>query len=272
MLVAIFNAADDFLHVGCSKMGGKSRVARDTLEEFLFRIASAVTEAYQVGRRQCSRPFRREGALAVETVVDINGASLTMGRNSDATAHVAHDEIEVLVAPSRFTRKAPRDGSLVERMPDGHSRHEGRPADACHVFHLVDHARIGNEGPTAWNAHGELIGNNATEVASMLALGVIHVVAHQFVDLINATLDGFGQSATPDDGIKLEADIELFEFADDEVAAKLALVDNTVETLQFVHRMADVAQQQRRLVFVERNFCGRGTGIDNEDSHGVGIV
>ena len=106
----------------------------------------------------------------------------------------------------------------------------------------------------------------------MLALGVIHIVAHQFVDLINATNDGFGQSATPDDGIKLEADIELFEFADDEVAAKLALVDNAVETLQFVHRMADVAQQQRRLVFVERNFCGRGTGIDNEDSHGVGIV
>ena len=157
-------------------------------------------------------------------------------------------------------------------MPDGHPRHEGRPADACHVFHLIDHARIGNEGPTAWNAHGELIGNNATEVASMLALGVIHIVAHQFVDLINATNDGFGQSATPDDGIKLEADIELFEFADDEVAAKLALVDNAVETLQFVHRMADVAQQQRRLVFVERNFCGRGTGIDNEDSHGVGIV
>ena len=171
-----------------------------------FGVLAAEAEAHEVGGGERAGTLGREGSFAVEGVVGIDGAAFAVGGDRDAAAEVAHDEVEVFVPTPYAAGIAAGDGALVEGMPDADAVHEGRAAHAGFVFQFVHHAGVGDIGG-ATCFFGNHIGDDAAEVASVLARGGVSFVAHLFVHEIHAARYGLEQSAAPYDGIKLQGDI-----------------------------------------------------------------
>ena len=74
------------------------------------------------------------------------------------------------------------------------------------LVHLVHHDGVGREAVATRYARGYFIGDDAAQVAGMLARGVAHVVAEVAVHLVDAALDGLAQSAAANDGVEAQGD------------------------------------------------------------------
>ncbi len=143
--------------------------------------------------------------------------------------------------PPVFSGIASGYGSLVKSMPYGSMGHYGRTADTRYIFQLVHHTRIGYIGLTIGQIECQLVGDDAPQVTDMLPHGVIHVPTHLFIDFINAAAQRLGQTATSNDGIKLERYVELLQFVHNNISPKFALVADTLKSGQLLHTVTDIA-------------------------------
>ena len=95
--VALVDTVDDFEYGGCAEMGVKTAFSVNYFHELVFGILSGETQVDERTRGQRAGAFRREGTAAVEGVCGVDDATVAVGRNGAASAHVAHDEIERFV-------------------------------------------------------------------------------------------------------------------------------------------------------------------------------
>ena len=100
-------------------------------------------------------------------------------------------QVEIFVAGAVFGGVAPCYGALVERMPCGDARHDGRTGYARHVFEFVHHAGVGGECAAAGDTLGEVVGYAASEVAGVVAHRVFDFTEHLPVDFVDSAFDGF---------------------------------------------------------------------------------
>ena len=153
-----------------------------------------------------------------------------VGCHRDASSQVAYDEVDVFVASACLLGKTAGNGALVECVPNADARHEGRATDASLGQKFVDHAGVGNVSLAGHGLHGrQFVGNDAAQVAGVLAHGVVGVVAHAAVHAVDAAGNGLGQSAAPYDGVELEGDALGLKPVDDGLPAQVVLVHNLLE-------------------------------------------
>ena len=159
--------------------------------------------------------------------------------------------------------KAACDGALVQSVPNADALELGQSADAGIVVQFVDHGGVGDETAATRYGGGNLAGDDAAQVGSMVVQRLADVVLHHVVDFIHATLHGLGERAAGNDGIKLDGDVHCLEFFEDVLLAEVKLVGNVGELLEFLGRVVDVFYHHSLLV-VEDGGLGAGRSwIDN---------
>ena len=92
------------------------------------------------------------------------------------------------------------------------------------------------------------------------AMGILY---HQIVNLVNTTFQGFHQSASTDNGIKLYRNIRLAQLVENQLLTKVLLLNHIVEVCQLIGTMNDGAYQYGRFVLKDSNLCGSRTRIYN---------
>jgi len=203
-----------------------------------------------------SLDVRGEGPVAVEGVVDIDDAALSVRRDRDAAAHVGHDQVRFFVGPAHAAAVQARDGLLVQGMEDRLARAHRHTRDAGCVVHLIDHRGIGYVGFHARHV-GDLRREQSPEVAGVLHRGVAQVVAHPGVDLVDSGGDGAYQSSAADHGRQIFQVERLFaQGREDQSPAPVELVDDIGESGDFFGRVAQGQIQQRPLLVVEGDLRG----------------
>lgn len=265
MCVALVNLLQNLQHVSRTHVRHESRLTGHAAFELLLGVASAEAKVDEVRRRQCTGTFGREGAFAVECIVSIDGTSLFVSRHRNAATQVANDEVQVLVARADALGITSGNGTLVQCMPNAHTRHERRAADTGFGHKFVNHARIGNVSLAAIGLHiGQFVGNDAAQVAGVLTHGIVRVVTHFAVHAIHTAGNRFRQSATADNGIEHKGNVVILEPVDNQLFAKVLLVGNGFEGLEFFGRMSDVAHFERLVVNVDSHLCRSGARVNYE--------
>ena len=95
------------------------------------------------------------------------------------------DDVHVLILAAEVFGQLTGDDLLVQGMEDGNAREERVTRVACHFVHLVDHDGVGDVGLHA-DFLGDVVGNQATEVGSVLAaIAIGKVLDHKVVHLID---------------------------------------------------------------------------------------
>ena len=119
------------------------------------------------------------------------------------------------------------------------------------------------------NRRGYLVGNETTEVASVIVEGdtTMSVLNHQIVDLVDTTFERLHQSTTSDDGIKLHWDISLTQLIEYQLTAEVLLLYHIVEMREFLSSVDDIADEHRCLVFEDSHLRRRGAWIDDKNLH-----
>ena len=212
-------------------------------------------------------PFGREGAFAVERVVGVDGAAVLVGRDGNAAAEMADDEVEVFISLPYLLREAVGDGPLVQGVPDADARHDGRTADTGQRRQLVHHARVGDEAAAVGYLACYLIGDETPQVAGVLVDGVLHVVEHAAVDFIHAAGHGLGEPAAADDGVEIEVDVHAFKLVEHQLLAETVLAGDGFKLCQLFCGVGDGAQHHRTGVFVHRHLGRCRAWIDDKDFH-----
>ena len=203
-LVAGFDAREDFAHIRCAEPGHQSGLTGNARKKFAFAPLAAETQPHQVGGREGTGTFGREGAVAVQPVVDIDALAVTMRPDGDAATHVGDDEVEVFVAhPLNFGMTA-GGGALIEGVPDADARHFGTAAEVSLGQHLVDDLGIGHQGRASRQLRSERRRDVATEVTRVLTNGRARVAQHGFVHCIDPGGNGMREATARDDGIEIE--------------------------------------------------------------------
>ena len=146
-------------------------------------------------------------------------------------------------------------------MPNADSPHQRRTADTCVIVQLVDHSRVCDEAPAAGNVLCYLVGNDATEVAGVLVYGLSGIVEHLVVNLIDASRQWFGESATANYGLKIKVDVHPFQFGNNEFFTECELVGNVLELAQFLCRVGNRPQQHRTFILINGHLGRCGAGI-----------
>ncbi len=256
-------------YVGAAQVGGQPGVAADAALQLLARVAARETEVDERTRRQRARALGREGPLAVEGVVDVDAAAVAVCSYGDSAAQVGDYQVQGLVGGAMLAGIAACYGALVQGMPGGDARQQRRTGNACGGVQLVHHAGIGRQGTASRQTRGKVGGDAASQVARMVAHGVLYFAEHDVVDGIDAALHGLQQTAAGHNGVKSEGNAVAGELVEDEVAAEFKLVRHQFKRLEVGYRVADVAREHGCHV-VEDSYFGRGgTRIDGEESHGV---
>ena len=113
------------------------------------------------------------------------------------------------------------------------------------------------------------MGNQTAKVTGMVVEGdtAMGVLNHQVVDLIDTTFEGLYQSTPSDDSIKGHRDISLMQFVEHQLPAEVLLLNDIVETSQFLWGMHDITHQHRRFVLEDSHLRGGRARIDDQDSH-----
>ena len=252
-LLACLGAARDLLHILHAQQRLASAVAREHLHYLSLGVLAREAEAHELVGRQRSGTFRRDRTLAVERVVHVNHLALMVSRDTDAAAEVSHYEVHLLILATYAARIAARSSLGVERVEYRLALHERqtRVAGACHE--LVYHHRVGHVSRTV--AHLRyIVGDERTEIAHVLVLGVDEVLLHLLVDGVDTTVQRLQQTAATYHGVELQRYSSLLEQLQHEVLAILILLVNGSEMVQLLLRMQSVRCPYSTFVFIHSHL------------------
>ena len=112
----------------------------------------------------------------------------------------------------------------------------------------------------------QFVGNDAAQVARVLTHGVVRVVAHLAVHLVDAARHRFCQAAASDDCVEAEGDGLLLQPVQHDVRAEVLLVHDLFERPQFLRLVSDGADVQRPFVLEHGHLCGGRARVDYQDA------
>ena len=142
----------------------------------------------------------REGALAVQCVLGVHHAALHVGADGNAAAHVADDEVQLLILLALLLGEALGHGLLVQGVENADTLEQGMTGIARHIGHLIDDHGVHDVGGDA-QLVADLAGDQAAQVGGVLTLNADGAVRdHVVVDGVGAAADGTQQTAAAADG------------------------------------------------------------------------
>ena len=250
VLVTIVDALLNFHEVGSAQVSVQSTLAGDHLENFFLSILATEAESYEVGSGNCTGALGSEWAFTIECVRSINSNALLVGGYRDTSTQVADDEVHLLIFLANLTGKAACNSLLVKWMPNAHALDLGDTADASIVIQLVNNNGVGDETAATGNLLSNLVGNEAAQVAGVLASSIASVLKHFLVNLIYATRNGFAKTSTANDGLKVEVYIGDLDLVHYKVVTEIKLVKNRLIWSQLLGFVTNRAKQQWGLTLV----------------------
>ena len=148
-------------------------------------------------------------------------------------------------------------------MPDAQTLHQRRAADAGRVAQLVDDNGVGDKALAAGDVLGNLIGDEATQIAGVAVLAGAHVVHHLIVDAIHATGDGLEQATAAHHCSKVKRATGLLDGLKHELLAPLILVGDGLELGNLLNGMRQALVEELLLVLKNGNLGRCRTRIYN---------
>ena len=252
-------------------MRDESAAADDLLHDLIEVVLAAVGHPHERAGRKRSRPFRGEGALAVERVVHVDRPAVFVGSDGNAAAHVGDDEAAVRKGLSEIGRRAPGHRLLVQRVPDRAALDLRQPRDARFGDHFVDDDRIDDERTLAGGLHRNPERERRAEVARMRAVTAgADVPEHRFVHLVGSSGDRTQQASAPDDAVEFLRLCPVGRHGlHDLLETEFLLLRDSLEAADDVDIVPLGVGPDFLSVLEERNLRARRPGVDRKNLHSM---
>ena len=222
---------------------------------------------HQLAGGQGAGALGREGTLAVQCVLGVHHAALHVGADGNAAAHVADDEVQLLIFLALLLGKALGHGLLVQGVENADTLEQGMTGIARHISHLIDDHGVHDVGGDA-QLVADLAGDQAAQVGGVLTLNADGAVRdHVVVDGVGAAADGTQQTAAAADGGQgAGVDALLAQRAHDQIAAPVLLGGDGFELGNVLRTMAQGLVKEQLLILIDTDLGGGGAGVDDENS------
>ena len=266
--VACIQPALHFAEIRRAQQVQQAAAALVQLQELLQRVAAAEAQADQFAGRLAARALRAERTLAVQAVVHVDVAALGVGADRDAAAHVADDQVQVLVERLVLARIAARGGDLVERMADDLAPDRLHARDLHALGGLVHHHRVDDESRLA-RPLDQLAGDQRAQVRRVIrSVPGQQVVAHPVVHVVGAVRDRPEQATATGHGVQVVHRQPVFgQGAQHQVLAHGVLLDDPLafERMQFGRGVLDLGRERLDIPFVQGDLRAGRAGVDGQD-------
>ena len=212
-------------------MGYQTTLTVQHLLHLTQGIFPAETQFGKLIGRNSTGTLRAERAFTVQRIVYINYPALTVCSDRDATSQVNHNQIQFFIMLSDGSGIFTRYRLTVQGMEDGNALYLRYSRQTGYRLQLVYHFGIGNIGGTM-TFPGNFIGNQRSQVTSVLHPGVQQIMFHLFVNDIHPAGRRLQQTATGNDGIKIQRNIRLGKQSQYKILTVLILFVDVVKLRQ----------------------------------------
>ena len=254
-------------HVVGAGVGHQTAAAGEHAVHLPLGVLAGEALLHQLTGGQRARALGREGTLAVQRVLGVHHAALDMGADGNAAAHVADDEVQILILLALLLGEALGHGLLVQSVENADALEQGVAGIAGHVCHFIDDHRVDDVGGDA-QLVADLAGDQAAQIGGVLPLHADGAVLdHVVIDSVCTAANGTQQAAAAGDGGQ-GAGVEalLAQRLHYQVAAPVLLGGDGVELGDVLCAVAQGLVKQQRLVLVYTDLGGGGAGVDHKNS------
>ena len=178
-----------------------------------------------------------------------------MGTHRYATSQMHHNQIQLFIMFPDGSGIFTRYRLTVQGMEDGNALYLRYSRQAGGRLQLVYHFGIGNVGGTM-AFPGYFIGNQRAQITGVLHPGVEQIVFHLFVNGIHPAGRRLQQTATGNDGIKIQRNIRLGKQSQYKVLTVRILFVDVVKLRQVIRSMMGPCRPHR-LFIDEKGYFGR---------------
>ena len=253
-------------HIGAAGISHQTAAADEHFLQLSLGVLTGEAHIHDSIGRQGACALGREGALAVQCVLGIHNAALHMSAHGHTAAHVADDQVQILILFAHFLGVALGNGLLIQGVELAHAEDRGITGIARHIAHLIHNGGIGNERGDA-QLVTDLLGDQAAQIAGVLTLYACDAVGQQGVGGgIGTAADGLDQTAASGNSIQLlGVEMVLGQRFQYQLLAPFLLSGNGVELGDFFGGVTQGLVKEQLLVLKHADLGGSGAGIDNQN-------
>ena len=264
--VALLRHLRHLTHVGRAGVGDHAAAAREHPADLGLGVLAAEAQAHEVAGRQTARALRGEGTVTVEGVLHVDDLAVDVRANADAAAHVADDQVQLVIARAVLLGIALGDGLLVQRVELAAALDQGMAGVFRDGRHLVHHGRVDDVGGDI-QLVGNLAGEDAAEVRRMLSLHALDEVDHDGRrHLIGAAGDRLHQAAAAADGAQLlHVEVVLCQRLEHQLLAEVLLIGDCRELGNLLRAVAQGLVEEQLLILKHADFRGGGAGVNHQN-------
>ena len=266
-LLIVFGLRQQIAHVVGAGVGHQTAAAGEHAVHLRLGILAGEALLHQLAGGQGAGALGREGALAVQCVLGVHHAALHVGADGNAAAHVADDEVQLLIFLALLLGKALGNGLLVQGVENADTLEQGMTGIARHISHLIDDHGVNDVGGDA-QLVADLAGDQTAQVGGVLSLHADGAVLdHVVVDGVCTAADGTQQTAAAGDGGE-GAGVEalLAQRLHHQITAPVLLGGDGVELGDILRAVAQGLVEKQLLILIDTDLGRGGAGIDNENS------
>ena len=253
-------------HIGAAGISHQTAAAHEHLAQLLFGILAGEAQLHHGVGGQGAGALGGEGTLTVQGVLGIHNIALNMGTHGHAAAHMAHDQIQILVLLTHFLGVALGDGLLVQGVELADTGDQGMAGIAGNGLHLVHHGGIRDKGGHA-QLVADLPGDKAAQIAGVLTLHTGHAVGQQGIGGgVGAATNGLYKAAPGADGGELlHVKVVFGQGLLHQLLAPLLLVGNGGKLCDLLGGMTQGFVKEQGVVFKHADLGRGGAGINNKN-------
>ena len=266
-LLIMLGLRQQIAHVVGAGVGHQTAAAGEHAVHLPLGVLAGEALLHQLTGGQGSGALGREGTLAVQCVLGVHHAALHVGTDGNAAAHVADDEVQLLIFLALLLGKALGHGLLVQSVENADALEQRMTGIARHISHLIDDHRVNDVGGDA-QLVADLAGDQTAQVGGVLPLHADGAVLdHVVVDGVGAAADGTQQTAAAGDGGE-GAGVEalLAQRLHHQIAPPVLLGGDGVELGNILRAVAQGLVKEKLLVLVHTDLGGGGAGVDHKNS------
>ena len=189
-----------------------------------------------------------------------------MGAYGHTAAHVADDEVQVLILLAHLLGVALGHGLLVQGVELADPLDQGMAGIAGNGLQLVHHGGVGNEGGDA-QLVADLPGDEAAQIAGVLTLDACYAVGQQGIGGgVGAATNGLYQAAPGADGGELlHVEVVFGQGLLHQLLTPPLLVGNGGELCDLLGGMTQGFVKEQGVVFKHADLGRGGAGVDNKN-------
>ena len=266
-LLIVLGLRQQIAHIVGAGVGHQTAAAGEHAVHLAFGVLAGEALLHQLTGGQGAGALGREGTLAVQRVLGVHHAALHVSADGNAAAHVADDEVQLLILLALLLGEALGHGLLVQSVENADALEQGVAGIAGHVCHFIDDHRVDDVGGDA-QLVADLAGDQAAQIGGVLSLHADGAVLdHVVVDSVCTAANGAQQTAAAGDGGE-GAGVEalLAQRLHYQVAAPVLLGGDSVELGDLLRTVAQGLVEEKLLILIHTDLGGGGAGIDYKNS------